>query len=80
MLLKTRVSKLSKACDCQVSEITALGDNDLLPVGPSNGDIPSGEFREGFSLGCVTFHLKQVWNTPITFLKSFRLSLIGVSF
>lgn len=51
-LLKPRVSKLRPVFrhDCQVSEITAVGDNDLLPVVPSNNDIPSSEFREGFHL------------------------------
>lgn len=46
-LLKPRVSKLRPGFrhDCQVSEITSVGDNDLLPVIPSNNDIPSSEFR-----------------------------------
>jgi len=46
-LLKPRVSKLRPVSrnDCQVSEITAVGDNDLLPVVPSNNDIPSSKFR-----------------------------------
>lgn len=76
MLLKSRVSKLRPVFrrDCQVSVITAVGDNDMLPAVPSNNDIPSSEFREGFPLGCVSFHLKQAWNALITFLKSFRLS------
>lgn len=51
-LLKPRVSKLRPVFrhDCQVSEITAVGDNDLLPVVPSNNNIPSCKFRKGFHL------------------------------
>lgn len=51
-LLKPRVSKLRPVFrhDCQVSEITAVADNDLLPVVASNNDIPSCKFRQGFHL------------------------------